>query len=199
MFSTINPLHLDFYSHKLSSPSSFHNFASSLSFLLKLSHPSSHLLSCWVSILLSSFNSLHSCRPRYSLLFALFSFVFAMHLRAVHFDYLTTERGQGKKECKKKKRSVEFERELKQTSPSLQLRNTYFLLCKKGVCHTHTLTHTQILISIHAHKNMCRHKYYARKTLGVCINLARLISSIWACRLMHLLRLLAAMSPVDTG
>lgn len=37
------------------------------------------------------------------------------------------------------------------------------------------------------------------KMLGVCINLAGLISSIWAWGLMHLLRLLAAMSPVDTG
>ncbi len=35
--------------------------------------------------------------------------------------------------------------------------------------------------------------------MGVCINLAGLISSIWAWELMHLLRLLAAMSPVDTG
>lgn len=54
-------------------------------------------------------------------------------------------------------------------------------------------------MSIRAHRNVQTLALRQEKMLAVCINLAGLISSIWAWGLMHLLSLLAAMSPVDTG
>lgn len=133
----------------------------------------------------SRFTQLHRSPPAaVPSLFIPHSFYFATHTRAVLLNYITERAVRQKKSGGRKKETV----------ASLLEEKTDFFFPKKKRCvsggNAHGNKHCRANTdSMHEIKTPRR----------VCINLAGLISSIWTWRLMHLLRLLAAMSSAAAG
>lgn len=100
----------------------------------------------------------------------------------------------------KKRGSVEFGEgiEANQSFPSAGLGTQICCYVKKR-CMAGVHPHTWTDLYLNVHTKTCEGTNAMQEKNVGCSYVAGLISSIWAWGLMHLLRLLTTMSPVDTG